>query len=56
MQQAPQNPSDPRVAQIKNYIEGVLAKGFKKEQVRNALIAKKWPADVIDSAFKELGK
>ena len=60
--QAPQQPvqpaqsTDPRVAQIKNYIEGVLAKGFTKEQVRSALIEKKWPADVIDSAFRELGK
>ena len=61
--QAPQQPvqptpqsSDPRVTQIKSYINDVLAKGFNRDQVRNALITKGWPADVVDSAFRELGK
>ena len=56
VQQPQNNSNDPRVSQIKTYIEGVLSKGFTKEQVRSALITKKWPAEVIDSAFRELGK
>lgn len=48
--------SDPRVAQIKSYINDVLSKGFNRDQVRSALITKGWPADVVDSAFRELGK
>lgn len=48
--------ADPRVAQIKNYINDVMSKGFRKDQVRTALIAKHWPADLIDKAFLELGK
>ncbi len=53
---SPSAVADHRVAQIKNYINSVMAKGFRKDQVRTALIAKNWPADLIDKAFSELGK
>lgn len=49
-------PVDTQKNPIRDYIQDVLAKGYSKAQVRSALIAKKWPADVVDSAFRELGK
>ncbi len=56
MEQRTSAAADPRVAQIKNYINDVMSKGFRKDQVRSALIAKNWPADLIDKAFLEMGK
>jgi len=42
--------------QVKNYINQVSQKGFKKEQIKSALVSKGWPDNLVDKAFQELGK
>lgn len=40
---------------LKAYIERMLDKGFKPEEVRQKLVSAGWPLDKISKAFKEMG-
>ena len=39
---------------LKNFISGARAKGIKDDQIKNALLTKKWPTDLVNEAFSSL--
>ncbi len=43
-----------QITTLKNFILSIRARGVKDEEIKKALLTKRWPSDLIDMAFKEL--
>jgi hypothetical protein len=43
-----------QITTLKNFIISIRARGVKDEEIKNALLTKKWPVDLIGIAFSEL--
>ena len=43
-----------QITTLKNFILSIRARGVKDEEIKKALVTKRWPFDLIDVAFKEL--
>lgn len=42
----------PQVEQVKKYVQGMLAQGYKPEQVKQQLISQGWDKKTVEKAFK----